>query len=167
MHDSECPVTDLAKRAAIGALSGLAGTTAIWLAQSATKKWLPQASEPMRVEPGEYIVNRAHKLIPARHWKYIPRSAEKTAAAGSSFLYGGFFGALYGVLRPRQSSTVLDGMALGLTCWAAGYLGWLPAAGILPPLWKQKPAQIAGPIAQHAIYGVAAAEAYDLIEQHV
>jgi hypothetical protein len=121
----------------------------------------------MRVEPGPYLVHQGHRMLPARTWGMIPDKAEKSAAAGLSFCYGMSFGALYGALRPRGGSALLDGVVLGTACWAAGYLGWLPAAGIMPPIWRQKPAQVAGPIAQHALYGVAAVGAYDLIKSHV
>jgi len=168
MRNSECHASDLARQALIGAASGVAGTVAIWLAQTATRRYLPQASEPMRLDPGEYIVHKAHRMAPPSTWKYMPHTAEKAAATSLSFVYGGLFGALYGLVRPLVGgSAALNGLMLGIICWAAGYLGWLPATGLMPPIWKQKPAQVAGPVAQHAIYGIAAAAAHDLIAEHV
>jgi hypothetical protein len=38
--------------------------------------------------------------------------------------------------------------------WAAGYLGWLPGAKLMPPIWKQKAHQAALPIAEHALFGL-------------
>jgi hypothetical protein len=166
MRATQRSVDCVAKRALFGAASGMVGTLAIWLAQSATKKWVPQASEPMRLEPGEFIVTRAHKIAPASAWKLMPHSAEKASAVGLSFFYGASFGALYSLIRPRGGSTLLDGLILGTVCWATGYLGWLPATGLLPPIWKHKPAQVAGPIVQHAVYGAAAVGAYDWMIEH-
>jgi hypothetical protein len=166
-HRQQRSIGQTTTDALIGAAGGLVGTAAIWLAQSATRKWVPQATEPMRLEPGEFIVHRAHKVMPASTWKYLPHTAEKASAMGLSFCYGATFGALYGALRPRGGSPWLDGTVLGILCWAAGYLGWLPATGLMPPIWKHKPAQIAGPVVQHAIYGAAAVGAYDLIKEHV
>jgi len=90
MRNGECHASDLARQALIGAASGVAGTVAIWLAQTATKRYLPQASEPMRLEPGEYIVHKAHRMAPPSSWKYMPHTAEKGAATALSFAYGGF-----------------------------------------------------------------------------
>jgi hypothetical protein len=71
---------------------------------------------------------------------------------------------LYALVRPRNKSVMIDGTILGAACWAAGYLGWLPAAKLMNPLWKQKPAEIAGPIATHAIYGLATVGASEIID---
>lgn len=160
-------VEDTGRDVLVGAAGGLIGTAALWAIDGAISKWLPQAQAPMRVDPGPYMVHQGHRLLPARTWGVIPDKAEKAGAAGLSFGYGATFGALYGALRPQGGCSVVDGIVLGIVCWAAGYLGWLPAAGIMPPVWKQKPAQVAGPIVEHALYGMAAVGAYDLIKEHV
>jgi hypothetical protein len=41
--------------------------------------------------------------------------------------------------RPRGGSALLDGALLDIASWAAGYLGWLPALGLMPPVWRQDP----------------------------
>ena len=63
-----------------------------------------------------------------------------------------------------RSST---GLALGAACWAAGYLGWLPAAGLMPPLSKQTPSQIVGPLMEHLVYGMATVAVFDLLRECV
>ena len=65
------------------------------------------------------------------------------------------FGALYATARSKTKRLVLEGVILGLASWAVGYLGWLPATGLMPPVWKHKPHQIAMPLAEHALFGVA------------
>ena len=70
-------------------------------------------------------------------------------------------GALYSALRPRPSNVLVDGAALGLGVWAVGYLGWLPALGLMPPIQRQETEQVAGPIVQHLIFGIATVAAYE------
>ena len=43
---------------------------------------------------------------------------------------------------------------LGLCVWAAGYLAWLPALGITPPVTEQRAEQITASLLKHALSGV-------------
>jgi len=40
--------------------------------------------------------------------------------------------------------------------WATGYLGWLPATGLMPPVTKQQRPQVMMPILHHIVFGIAA-----------
>jgi hypothetical protein len=153
--------SELLKRISLGAAGGLVGTLVIQGLMAAGKKWLPQAAPPMRAEPGEFMVGEAEAALPAAIHRRIPRVAETAAARGLGVGYGMAFGALYAALRPRGGSALLEGVALGLGCWAVGYLGWLPALGITPPIREQTVPQLAGPVVDHVAYGVATAAAYD------
>lgn len=153
--------TDGLTRLALGAAGGFAGTLAIQAAMAATRKWLPAASPPLRRDPGDFMVEKAEGALPDAVRRRIPDAAEAGAKSALALGYGLAFGALYAAVRPRGGNPLLDGVALGLVTWAAGYLGWLPAAGLTPPPWRQTPAQAAGPAAQHVVYGVAAVAAYD------
>jgi hypothetical protein len=44
---------------------------------------------------------------------------------------------------------------------AAGYLGWLPALGLMPPVWEQEAPQAVVPAAEHLVYGVVTVAAYN------
>ncbi|HEX5443941.1 MAG TPA: hypothetical protein VFW87_08945 [Pirellulales bacterium] len=55
-----------------------------------------------------------------------------------------------------------DGLVLGMAAWTAGYLGWLPALGLMRPVWKQNLPQALAPVAEHAVYGVVTDAVYDL-----
>lgn len=156
MHDH----SSFLKRACLGAAGGFLGTLAIQALMGATKKWLPEAVPPLRQEPGEFMVEQAEEVLPDRIREHIPEAVETVAAQGLGMGYGLTFGALYAALRPRDWNTVLDGTLLGLGCWAAGYLGWLPALGLTPPIQKQTAAQIGGPIVDHLAYGIVTAAAY-------
>ena len=148
-----------------GAAGGVIGTLAIYLADYASQKMAPSTMEPMKLDPGEYMVHQAQHRLPAAAWNAVGHRTEKTAAYGLSLAYGATFGALYAALKPRGGSPWLDGSLLGIVCWAVGYLGWLPQAGVLPPMREQKAAEIAGPVARHAVYGMATVCAYDWITE--
>jgi uncharacterized membrane protein YagU involved in acid resistance len=155
----------LGQRVAAGAGAGLAGTMVILGLHAATEKLAPGAVEPMRDDPGNFMTWQGERLLPRRARHRVPESLESLAAMGLHFDYGVAFGVLYGLLRPRAESgakqIVLEGSLLGLACWAVGYLGWLPATGLMPPVTRQKPAQVAGPIVQHIAYGIAAVAVFD------
>lgn len=149
-----------------GAVAGAAGTLAIQGLLAASQKWFPEALPPLRTDPGEFMVEKAEERLPASLRRRIPIAVDAPLGKLLGLGYGVFFGALYGVLRPRGGSPVREGIALGALTWAAGYLGWLPALGLMPPVWRQKPAQAAGPALDHLAYGVTAVAAYDLLASH-
>src|SRR5438045_7858500 len=98
--------------------------------------------------------------LPAATRAKIP-PALRTAAAKSLHLgYGTTPAVLYALIRRRGGPAILDGALLGLGLWAAGYLGWLPATGLIPPIREQPPRQIAVPIVRHALFGIALVAAY-------
>jgi len=149
------------KKACFGATGGLIGTLAIQALMGASQKWFPQLAPPMRKEPGAFMVEKAETQLPDGLRKEIPEKVENAVAGGLGMSYGSAFGAMYSMLRPRNSNVLLDGAALGMACWAAGYLGWLPALGLMPKVTDQTPAQVAGPVANHLAYGLVTAAAYN------
>jgi hypothetical protein len=62
---------------------------------------------------------------------------------------------------------VRDGIALGFATWAAGYAGWLPALGLLPPPSDQRPAEVAGPALRHVLFGILTVDAYRRLRRAV
>lgn len=155
----------LIQRLALGAAAGLAGTLAIRLAEMASEKWAPATLDPIRREPGRFFVQQIESPLPFGVRTKIPDVVENIAAQGMGYAYGMSFGALYAATRPEGGCVLVEGISLGLACWALGYLGWLPAIGIMNPIWKHEPAEIAGPIVRHGIYGLATVAAYDAIEK--
>jgi hypothetical protein len=154
-------VSRFLKHAALGAAGGLAGTLALQGLMAAGRRWAPDSLPPLREEPGRFMIRKMEKALPDATRVRIPESVEKAAAAGLGVDYGVAFGALYGLLRPHGGHPLLDGLALGAACWAAGYLGWLPALGLTPPVWRQRPAQALAPAMEHLVYGVVAVAAHD------
>jgi len=143
----------------LGAAAGLVGTAVIQGALAATKRWMPETLPPIKQDPGEFMVQKAKSALPEKAQAKIPEKVESCAARSLAFGYGLTFGALYSALGRREEKLLLDGTCLGVATWAAGYLGWLPATGLMPPLWKQKPKQVFPNIVTHALFGIITAAA--------
>jgi hypothetical protein len=159
--------SDTLTRIALGAAGGLAGTLAIQALMAVSRKALPGSSPPMRGNPGQYMVEQAEEILPESVRERIPDAAESAAAQVLGLGYGVTFGALYAALRPRGGDPLTDGAILGAVCWAAGYLGWLPALGLMPPVGQQTAEQVLVPAAEHVAYGVTTVAAYDWLREQV
>ncbi len=163
MHDR----FDLLKRIALGAAGGFAGTVALQALLTAGQKWLPSMVPPLRQDPGEFMVEKVEDILPESVREQIPGTVETAAARLLGMGYGTTFGALYAALRPHGENLLLDGFMLGMAVWAAGYLGWLPVLGLMPPVWQQQAQQAVAPAAEHVAYGVTAVAAYHWLHEHV
>lgn len=143
----------------IGAAAGLVGTAALQAVRSVGQRVAPQASPPMSEEPGEYMVKQAQSALPKSVRSEVGQGLKTAASTLLSFGYGSAGTALYSAMRERPSM-LLDGAALGAGIWAIGYLGWLPALRLTPPVTEQKPGQVAMSVVQHIAFGIAAIAAY-------
>lgn len=158
---------DIPKRVALGAAGGLAGTFALQALMTATGKAMPQTTPPIRRDPGEFMIERAEALLPDSARARIPEAVETAAAGALALGYGLTFGSLYGALRPRGGDAIKEGSILGAACWAAGYAGWLPALGLMPPVWRQKPARAVAPFVEHVAYGIVTVAAFNWLRDRV
>jgi hypothetical protein len=143
----------LSNRLASGAAGGLAGAMALHGLRMASKRVFPETVPPMTSNPDDYLVMNVERRLPKSIAYAIPTIVDIIAAKLLALGYGAVSGALCSVL-PKRGSTLLRGACLGLFTWAVGYVGWLPRAGLMPPLKKQRPAQIAGPIVRHIMFGM-------------
>jgi hypothetical protein len=123
----------LAEKIGAGAAAGTDWTALIQGLMAASQKWAPQSLPPIKQDPGEFMVEKAEEQLPAGLREKIPEPLEKAAAKSLAFGYGTTFGALYATSRPETKSLLWEGSALGLAAWGVGYLGWLPASGLMPP----------------------------------
>jgi len=144
---------------ALGAAAGLAGTLVIQGLQTANQKWAPKAQAPIRMHPGKFMIDKVKNVLPESAANSISPGVEKTLMNLLPVGYGSTGAALYTALR-SDPHVVLDGAALGAAVWAAGYLGWLPAFGLMPPVKEHTPAQIASSVGQHVLYGIATVAAF-------
>jgi hypothetical protein len=149
----------------LGAAAGFAGTLAVQALMTANRKWLPSAAPPIRQDPGEFMVETAEAALPVWVRERIPDVVESGAAKLLALGYGLTFGVLYAAYRPGGGATQRDGIALGLANWATGYVGWLPASGLMPPLWRQQPRQVAVAAIEHVVYGLTTVAAYNWLQE--
>jgi hypothetical protein len=159
--------TDCRTRMMLGAAGGFAGTLAIQALLTVSQKWLPSTTPPIRQDPGEFLVERGKKALPAQVHQHLPAVVETAAARLLAVGYGLTFGVLYTLLRPQGGPPLVDGSVLGIANWAVGYGGWLPAFGLMPPVWRQKAPQAIAPIAEHALYGVVTVATYNWLRERV
>jgi hypothetical protein len=144
-------------------VAGLAGGA---LATWAMRRSLPLAGRlPERLrpptprqDPGERMVRVGERLL----GHALPRKVHTAAVQGLPWAYGISWplalAAVSGALGLRTPGrTLAAGAALGAVVWAAGYAGWLPALGLLPPLGEVDPRRSATSLASHAAWGALAA----------
>ena len=141
----------------------MAGTPGLQGVVTAMAKAAPHWDAAEAEDPASFMLWQVEKHLPAKVWMKIPARLETAAGFGLSLGYGATFGAIYAAARARAGCTVLEGILLGSAVWAVGYLGWLPAARLTPPIWRQEPRQIVGPVVQHLVYGILTVGAYELI----
>ncbi len=142
-----------------GIMGGLLGTAAIEKAMGLA----PRLPEPLRMpelkaDPAEYVVSKVEEVSGGP----LPPATHARAAKASHWIYGlAWAGALAGLARPLRMHRVLNaalaGAGLGALVWAAGYVGWLPAAGLTKPVTRQEPRKLLASLAGHVLYGVLAA----------
>jgi hypothetical protein len=152
-------------RLAFGAAAGFAGTLAIQAFMTANQKWFPSAAPPIRQDPGEFMVESVEAALPVAVRERIPEAMESSAAKLLALGYGLTFGALYATYRPEGGAPLRDGIALGVANWATGYAGWLPALGLMPPIWQQRPQQVTAAVVEHVVYGIATVAAYRWLQE--
>ncbi len=144
--------------------AGLIGTALIRGMLAGTKRWMPETLPPMKDDPGHFMVGQAKRLLPPKLQSGISAEAEKPIALALGLGYGMTLATAYAASKPMEK-VVLDGAALGLVTWATGYLGWLPATGLMPPIWKQKTKQVAPNILSHVVFGIATVAAFKWLRQ--
>ena len=136
---------------AVGALGGTAGAALMLpLFEGAKRIGLLREAPPVRV------VERAAEAARASGQAEPLSKREQLGTAWSShLLYGAAASACYGLVQKELDLPALvAGPTYGLLLWAAGYLGWIPAAGVLPQPWRQRTGDALTPVAAHLVYGL-------------
>lgn len=129
-------------RIIFGAVAGLCATMAMTMAMRRLHSMLPPGGQ-YPLPPSEILVSVGGSTSDKAH-------ATRTVLA--HFLYGSISGAVYPLVRNK-----LDGPGYGLAIWAASYLGWIPAAGILTPATKHPLSRNLLMLAAHVVWGAALA----------
>jgi hypothetical protein len=133
---------------AYGCLAGLAASVPMTATMERLQRRLPQ---PDRFElPPAELTSEAG----------LPHGPAPTLVA--HFLYGGLMGALFG-LQERRSAVA--GASFGVGVWAASYLGWIPAAGLLAPATRHPLRRTALMLIAHVVWGASLAASLREIER--
>jgi hypothetical protein len=144
-----------------GAAAGVIGTAAMALLMEPG----PAGRLPRRYRPAKFVPQQIVEWAEARVGRpdALSPAGERRAAMLAHAGYGAAMGAAYGLLRGRVAPVPAEvaGPAWGLLVWAFGYQGWLPAAGVRPATTDHPPEQWPLPIANHAVYGLVTALAFE------
>ncbi len=86
----------------------------------------------------------------------ISRRKRNLAGWIAHFAFGTATGAIYPLVFSRIAAPApLKGGLYGVAVWAISYLGWLPAARILPPATQQSKRRNFSLVAAHLVWGAA------------
>ncbi|MER9140462.1 DUF1440 domain-containing protein [Mesorhizobium sp. M0830] len=134
----------------LGALAGLAASVAMTSAMRRSHGLLNETSRyPL---PPREIVDR------------LNFGGDEGQARANTLLahfgFGAMTGAVFAILPRRRGS----GTLFGLGVWAASYLGWIPAAGILAPAWRHPAGRNLLMIAAHMVWGTVLAKSLSELE---
>ena len=133
----------LAGRMVYGALAGTAATGAMSLVMLAASR---REHVP---DPAPEVITE--NLVPVDD---APEPVENALSTVTHFAFGAGAGALFGALAPRLPGPPwARGPLFGFAVLLTSYQGWVPAAGILPPLTRQQPARRRELVVSHAVYG--------------
>lgn len=136
-------------RIIFGAVAGLCATMAMTMAMRRLHAMLPPS--------GRYPLPPSEILVSVRG--SANNNVHSTRTVLAHFLYGGLSGALYPLVRNK-----LYGPGYGLAIWAASYLGWIPAAGMLTPATKHPLSRNLLMLAAHVAWGATLAAGFRELE---
>jgi hypothetical protein len=138
-----------ATRLLLGGIAGCVATLPMTATIRAIHRRLP-SHERYPATPRELIVSTA-EAVGAR----LSEEPARDLTLSAHYAYGAAAGALIAAALPRPSLPA--GAAAGTAVWAASYLGWIPAAGLLKPATEHPARRNAMMIAAHLVWGAALA----------
>jgi uncharacterized membrane protein YagU involved in acid resistance len=134
----------------LGVIAGFVATAAMTVSMEFMFRQMPE-SERYPLPPRE-LTERAAELMDLRG--ELEEADMVQASLLSHFAFGALAGGLYGPLfLTRPSAPVATGTCFGLFIWAASYLGWIPALGLLRPATEHPGRRNALMIAAHLVWG--------------
>jgi hypothetical protein len=142
-------------RVAAGVAATAVGTAAMTAAQAAAGS---DSDAPGRV---------GRRVVEGVFGRRVRRRERGPLNHAMHWLYGTSWGVALGALTAGEDEpppVVPTGLALGLGVWAASLVE-LPLLGVAPPVWRQKPGQIAIDVGFHLVYGFAAAAALAVLRR--
>jgi|SRR5690554_4847492 len=143
-------------RIAAGAVAGCLATLPMTQAMDFMYRKLPP-DQRFPLPPHGITTNLLRKLGREQAWS--PDEIRRLSLV-LHFGFGAYAGALYPLIRrPPQSvaAEILEGAAYGVGVWAASYLGWVPASGLLGSARQQTRARVGLMVLAHLVWGPATA----------
>jgi hypothetical protein len=130
------------RRGVSGALSGLAATwpmTAVLV--SASRRGLLDELPPLKI---------VHHLLPG-----LDERSTRALAAVAHAAYGAGAGAVLGALAPAAPLKHRATIGYGLLVWFLSYQGWVPLAGVMPPVVRDRRGRALSIALAHVVWGAA------------
>lgn len=141
--------------------SGFVGTVPMSIAMLGGRELLP-VDEQYALPPHEITGEVAEQVGLGEH---LEAPEHYIATVVGHFAYGAAAAIPYALIEDRiDASPAVKGAAYGLGLWAASYLGWLPAAGILRPATQHPAGRNLLMIGCHLIWGAATALTYESLK---
>jgi uncharacterized membrane protein YagU involved in acid resistance len=141
------------KRFFVGILAGTAATVPMSVVMQALHRW--PRREAASLPPRQITYRIARRTGAARQ---LDKNGLQALTWINHFGYGAGMGGLYVLLTSRiKAHPVLKGAAWGMIIWTISYLGWLPAAGILPPATQHTKRRNSLMLISHLVWGVTTA----------
>jgi len=119
---------------------------------------LAEAQGPGPEGAAEYFVVKVGSGLFDRDFSRYSKPAGKIL----HFVYGSFWGLVYGILQGRGRRNVwLAGIVHGFFVWSVGPGSLVPAMRLMLPPWKAPKRQTTVMVVGHIIYGVVVAQLFD------
>jgi uncharacterized membrane protein YagU involved in acid resistance len=142
------PMNATIHRTAAGGVAGFVATVPMTLVMAAVERVLLPTVQPLA--PKQIVRNTARQANVGR----LRRRKRNLIGWIAHFAFGTVTGALFPLVLSRAPGpAAIKGGIYGLAVWAASYLGWLPAAGILPPATEQSKRRNISLVAAHLVWG--------------
>lgn len=139
----------LLERAGLGAVAGAVATVPMSLVMLAAGRAGFMGEQPPRLVSMKAL--RAATATDASRRE--PMRSVATAALHVAFGAAAGAGFATALRRASERAPVTSGIATGLAVWAVSYAGWIPALGVLPPPWRDRPGRPGSMLAAHVVYG--------------
>jgi hypothetical protein len=127
-------------RSALGALSGLSATvpmTAVLVA--ASRRGLLDEPPPLTV---------VHHLLPG-----LAEPRARGLAAAAHAVYGAGAGAVLAAVAPAAPRQRRATVGYAVLLWLVGYQGWVPLAGVMPPVVRDRRGRVLSIALAHIVWG--------------
>lgn len=144
-----------AARLGEGLVGGIVGTAFIHQIMGMQDKMPESLRGPeMKGHPGDFVLSQGEKLVGR-----VPDQHRDKVMQGLSWAYGSTWGSMLGLANSfigfrSFGGAAAAGAALGTLVWAVGYVGWMPAAGLVEPVHRQGATHVASSLGSHVIYGL-------------